>query len=371
MAASNEHVVDPLRPYNALPPIPGPEVLETAGTLRASIRARDAITQLTRVAARIPNPAIVINAIPILEARDSSLIENIVTTSDSLFQHQSLAEDADPSTKEALRYRSALLTGVTSLQSHPLSTRTAIDVVTTMLGSEVGVRRTPGTALKNSITGETIYTPPEGADLLRDKLADWERSVHDESIDPLIRMAACHYQFEAIHPFIDGNGRTGRILNTLMLVEAGFIDTPVLYLSRFILRRRDEYYSLLAGVTFDGAWEPWIDFMLEGLRETAIWTTELIGQIDALMGEVYDKVMRSTGQTIPYGALEVIFTYPYARISTIVDLGIAKRQTASRYLQHLSSLGVVEQVASGREKLYVNRRLLEVLSGATSWQPLQ
>lgn len=371
MTASNEHVPDPVVPYNALPPMPGADVLETAVTLRASIRARDAIAQLTRVAARIPNPAIVINAIPILEARDSSLIENIITTSDLLFQHQGvLADDADPATKEALRYRTALLAGVTSLRARPLSSRTAIDIVQTMLGSDIGVRKTTGTALRNAVTGETIYTPPEGETVLRDMLAAWERSVHDESIDPLIRMAASHYQFEAIHPFIDGNGRTGRILNTLLLVEAGFIETPILYLSRFILSRRDEYYALLAGVTYDAAWEPWIEFMLEGLRETAVWTTELIQRIDTLMGEVYDKVTNSPGQAIPYDALEVIFTYPYARISTIVDLGIAQRQTASRYLKHLADLGVIEQVAAGREKLYVNRRLLEVLGGAVTWAPV-
>ena len=370
MAASNEHVPDPAAPHNALPPMPGADVLETAATLRASIRARDAIAQLTRVAARIPNPAIVINAIPILEARDSSRIENIITKSDSLFRHQALAEDADPATKEALRYRTALLAGVRSLHERPLSSRTAIDIVQTLLGTDVGTRKTPGTTLRNAVTGETIYTPPEGETVLRDMLAEWERSVHDESVDPLIRMAASHYQFEAIHPFIDGNGRTGRILNTLLLVEAGFVDTPILYLSRFIVSRRDEYYALLAGVTYDAAWEPWIEFMLEGLRETAAWTSDMIARIDTLMGEVHDKVMNSSGQAIPYDALEVIFTYPYARISTIVDLGIAQRQTASRYLKHLAALGVIEQVATGREKLYVNRRLLEVLGGASTWTPL-
>ncbi len=370
MTASNEHVTDPSVPFNDLPPMPGADVLETARTLRASIRARDAIAQLVRAAERIPNPGIVINAIPILEARDSSHIENIVTTSDSLFQYQSLPEDADPSTKEALRYRSALLTGVTSIATRPLSTRTAVDIVTTLLGTNVGVRKTTGTALRNSRTGAVIYTPPEGETVIRDHLAAWERSVHDETIEPLIRMAACHYQFEAIHPFIDGNGRTGRILNTLMLVEAGFMDTPILYLSRYILSHSADYYSLLAGVTFRGDWEPWIEFMLEGLRETAGWTAELIGRIDALMGEVYATVDAADGPPIPHEALEVIFTYPYARISTIVDRGIARRQTASRYLQRLAALGVVEQVTAGREKLYVNRRLLEVLEGATTWQPL-
>lgn len=163
---------------------------------------------------------------------------------------------------------------------------------------------------------------------------------------------------------------TGRILNTLQLVEAGFVDAPILYLSRFILSHREQYYALLAAVTYEAAWEPWIEFMLDGLRETADWTTELIGRIDSLMAEVHAKVAGSAGQPIPHDALEVIFTYPYARISTIVDRGIAQRQTASRYLVRLAELGVVEQVTSGREKLSVNRRLLAVLSGATRWDPV-
>lgn len=370
MNDENQHVADPAVPYNDLPPPPKAVVLETALTLKASIRARDAITRLTKAAALIPNPAIVINAIPILEARDSSRIENIVTTSDSLFQFQSLAEDADPATKEGLRYRTALLAGVRSLIEHPLSTRTAIDIAETMLGSNIGIRKTTGTALKNAATGATIYTPPEGEALLREKLADWERFVHDDTIDPLIRMAASHYQFEAIHPFIDGNGRTGRILNTLLLVDYELIDQPILYLSRYILEQRDRYYELLADVTFGGAWVPWIEFMLEGVRETAVWTTQVIERITALMDEVYDHLKSTPGQVIPDEALEVIFTYPYARISTIVELGIAQRQTAARYLNHLASTGIVEQVTSGREKLYVNRRLLDVLGGATTWQPL-
>jgi len=370
MTGSNEHIVAPAVPHNALLPMPGREVLETPATLRASIRARDAITQLTRATARIPNPAIVINAIPILEARDSSRIENIVTTSDALFQHQALADDADPSTKEALRYRTALLAGVRSLDQRPLCTRTAVDIAETLLGSDVGVRKTTGTALKSTVTGEIVYTPPEGESLIRTKLAEWERSVHDASVDPLIRMAASHYQFEAIHPFVDGNGRTGRILNTLMLVEAGFLDMPIFYLSRFILTNRDRYYSLLSQVTYDGAWETWIEFMLEGLRETAEWTTALVGRIDDLMTEVHAKVKRSPGQVVPFEAFEVIFTYPYTRISTLVEHGIAQRQTASRYLKHLAELGVINQVASGREKLYVNRRLLDVLGGATTWTPV-
>lgn len=370
MPAIDRHDFDPERPYNELPGVPGPDVLETTDSLRASIRARDALARLDQAAAAIPNPAIVINAIPILEARDSSRIENIVTTSDALFQYQAAAHDADPATKEALRYRTALLAGARSLAEHPLNARTAVDIVETMLGTDVGVRRTSGTALRNAVTGATIYTPPEGETLIRDKLADWERFVHDDRVDPLVRMAAAHYQFEAIHPFIDGNGRTGRIINTLLLVEYGLIRTPIVHLSRSVLEHRDEYYQLLSAVTRDGAWAPWIEFMLRGVHETAAWTTELIHRIDELMAQVHSAVESSSGQVIPPEALEIIFTYPYARISTMVGRGIAQRQTASRYLARLTDLGIVEAEQHGLDKLWVNRRLLRVLSGSTTWDPV-
>jgi Fic family protein len=356
---------DPAMPYNELPPVPGAELLETHDVLKASIAARDALARLGTAAARIPNPAIVINAIPLLEARDSSRIENIVTTADELFRHQDDdAASTDPAIKEALRYRTALLAGHRSLTSRPVTTRTAVEIVGTLLGGDINVRKIPGTVLRNAQTGAVVYTPPEGEDVLRDKLAEWERFIHDESVDGLVRMAAGHYQFEAIHPFHDGNGRTGRILNTLVLVEQGLLTEPLLYLSRYILERRDDYYRLLRGVTFDGAWSEWLVFMLNGVRETADWTASLVESIAALMARTDAQIRAELPRLHSHELLQVLFTYPYARIGNLVDVGIAKRQTASVYLQELARIGVVEQRAIGREKLYVNGRLLDLLRGA-------
>ena len=188
----------------------------------------------------IPNQAVLINSIPLLEAQASSEIENIVTTTDKLFRfaNESGAQ-ADPATKEALRYRTALIEGFEMLRRRPVSTSTAIAVCSTIKGVELDIRATPGTAMMNEATGAVIYTPPEGQNLLRHQLANWERFIHEaEDIDPLIRLAVMHYQFEAIHPFVDGNGRTGRVLNLLYLVDKGLLDIPVLYLSRYIIANK-------------------------------------------------------------------------------------------------------------------------------------
>jgi Fic family protein len=371
MASTFRHdAPDPGIPYDALPPLPTGELLETTAVLKASIAARDALARLRAATSRLPNPTIVINSIPLLEARDSSRIENIVTTSDQLFRHQGETAVDDPAVKEALRYRTALMQGFQSLDQHPITTRTAVTIASTLLGTPTDIRRVPGTTLRNAATGETIYTPPQGEALLRDKLADWERFVHDDSIDSLVRMAASHYQFEAIHPFLDGNGRTGRILNTLMLVERGLLDQPLLYLSRYILERRDEYYRLLRDVTFAGAWQEWLEFMLAGVRETADWTAALVERVMALMALTDEHVRASLPRIHSQELVQLLFTYPYARIGNVVDAGIAKRQTASEYLQRLAGLGVLEQITAGREKLYLNRRLLDVLGGREDWDPL-
>ncbi len=208
----------PERPYNTLPPLPPTGDLETKTVLRRCITARAALGELKQAAELIPNQAILINTLPLLEAQASSEIENIVTTTDRLFQHVGHDESTDPATKEALRYRQALLEGFRALQHLPIHTATAESVCSRIRGVQMQVRRVPGTKLGNTATGEVIYTPPEGEALLRTLLANWEQFLHNETeLDPLIRMAVAHYQFEAIHPFTDGNGRTGRVLNSLFL----------------------------------------------------------------------------------------------------------------------------------------------------------
>ena len=197
--------------------------------------------------------------------------------------------------KEALRYRAALAQAFQILKERPITTRTAVDICRTIKGVALDIRATPGTALLNEATGEVVYTPPQGQDLLRQKLADWERYLHTEDgVDPLIKLGVLHYQFEAIHPFTDGNGRTGRVLNLLYLVEKGLLDTPTLYLSRYIIQHKSAYYSGLLKVTTDEAWEPWLLFMIEAVRETAIWTTAKIGAIRALLEQHFAGMLANS-----------------------------------------------------------------------------
>lgn len=355
---------DAARPFNDLPGLPPATDIETKAVLRACIEARAAIAELKVSGRLIPNQAVLINSIPILEAQASSEIENIVTTTDRLFRFAGGSETAaDPPTKEALRYRTALSQGFASLKDRPITTRTAIEICRTIKGVALDIRATPGTALHNETTGKVIYTPPEGADLLRQKLSDWERYLHaDDGVDPLIRLGVLHYQFEAIHPFTDGNGRTGRVLNLLYLVEKGLLDSPVLYLSRYIIQHKKEYYDGLLAVTTEGAWEPWLLFMIEAVRDTALWTTAKIVAIRDLLDETAERMRRDLPKIYSRELAETIFVHPYCRIGDLVDAGIAKRQAASTYLKALAEHGILREVEAGREKLYTNPALLNLLS---------
>jgi Fic family protein len=227
----------PDQPYDALPPLPPKVDLESKTVLKQCITARAALAELKRAAELLPNQGVLINTLPLLEARASSEIENIVTTTDRLFQFRDFGEQADAATKEALRYGRALLEGFRSLTGHPLSTRTAAEICSRIKGKEMRVRQVPGTALASDRSGEVINTPPVGEDHIRSLLANWETFLHtDHGLDPLVRMAVAHYQFEAIHPFTDGNGRTGRVINSLFLISENLLTLPILYLSRFIIR---------------------------------------------------------------------------------------------------------------------------------------
>ena len=267
----------PDRPYNELPHLPPKVELETKVVLKRCISARAALAELKQAAELIPNQAILIKTLPLLEAQASSEIENIVTTTDRLFQFQPGDEQADSETREALRYSHALMKGFSELSKHPLNTRTAEEICTQIKGLEMRIRRVPGTALASHATRQVIYTPPVGEDLLRSLLANWEKFLHEATdLDPLVRMAIAHYQFEAIHPFTDGNGRTGRILNTLFLIQENVLSLPILYLSRYIISHKSDYYRLLLKVTAENEWEEWLLYILEGVEETAHWTTTKI-----------------------------------------------------------------------------------------------
>jgi Fic family protein len=291
-----------------------------------------------------------------------------------LFQYQSAGEHADPATREALRHSNALLEGFRALKQFPLNTRTAEQVCTRIKGTEMQVRRVPGTALANQATGEVIYTPPVGENVLRSKLTNWERYLHEaRDVDPLIRMAVGHYQFEAIHPFTDGNGRTGRIINSLYLVQQELLTLPILYLSRYIIRNKAEYYRLLLDVTRNQAWEPWILYVLHGVEDTARWTTEKISVIRDLAALTVTHVKQAAPKIYSRELVDLIFDLPYCRIQNLVERNIAGRQAASRYLKQLVEIGVLQERAVGREKLFIHPKLMHLLTrddnSVSSYQP--
>lgn len=351
-------------PYNHLPPLPPEQDVETKTVLKLCIEARAALAELKQAGELIPNQTILINIIPLLEAKDSSEIENIVTTTDKLFQHAQGHDDhADHATKEALRYRTALYQGVQSIQERPLNTLTAIEICQTIKGVALDIRATTGTALKNSYTGAVIYTPPNGQETIRNLLSNLDQFLHyNEDIDPLIKMAVAHYQFEAIHPFVDGNGRTGRILNILYLMDQQLLTLPILYLSRFIIQNKAKYYELLLSVTTQENWQEWILFILQAVKKSSEWTIAKIKAIRQLHEHSIEYIKNHAEKIYSRELVDVIFEQPYCRISNLVEKGIAKRQAASTYLKKLVELGVLEESAVGKEKLFLHPKLLHLLT---------
>lgn len=352
----------PQEPFNALPPLPPKGELETKLILKQCIRARAALSELKQAGELIPNPSVLINTLPLLEAQASSAIENIITTTDRLFQYREMDESADAATREALRYGQALLEGFQSLKKRPLATRTAEAICSQIKGQPMAVRKIPGTALARS-SGEIVYTPPVGEALLRALLANWEKFLHEATeIDPLVRMAVAHYQFEAIHPFTDGNGRTGRVLNSLFFISEGLLTLPILYLSRFIIGHKTDYYRLLREVTQTDEWEAWILFMLKGVEETAHWTVAKIAAMRKLQQHTTDFVRKAAPKIYSHELMDLIFELPYCRIQNVIQSKIAERQTASVYLKELVRLGVLEEKPVGREKLFIHPKLMRLLT---------
>lgn len=357
----------PNEPYNDLP-MPPVQALETREVLKFTTEARAALAALDQAVYRLPNPSILLNAVTLLEAQASSEIENIVTTTDELFQLASVDNaHANPATKETLRYRTALYAGIAELEARPVSTRTATKVCSSVNGRDMRTRDLPGTFIGDPFTNSVRYTPPSGPDLIADKLEDWERFVHgDHGLDPLVVMAAAHYQFEAIHPFPDGNGRTGRILNILMLIEAKLLREPVLYLSHFIIENKNEYYSLLLDVTKTSEWEKWILFVLRGVHSTAQMTLELIDEIQRLQSDFRNDMRENTGAGANSDVLDLLFERPYCRIVDVMDRCEVSRPTASKWLNELVSEHMLSSIKVGRDRLFINSRLLHILP-----QPLQ
>lgn len=349
-------------PYNDLPLLPPKTELETKKVLKQAIASTRVLAELKGRADEIPNQSMLVNAITLQEAKDSSEIENIVTTQDNLFQaFTANTNTTDAQTKEVLRYRQALWEGYSNLRKRPLSTNTFVSIVQTIRENNAGIRKTAGTRIAKN--NETIYTPPEGEAVIRVLLKNLEDFIHSENgIDDLVRLAVMHYQFEAIHPFSDGNGRTGRILNILYLVEKGLLDAPILYLSKYIIENKNHYYEKLRAVTEQQNWEGWILFILKGVEETAIYTLKKINAINALMQEtILLAKEKLPSRVYSKELIELLFEQPYCKVKFLVDKGIAKRQTAAEYLQELEKIEILKSRKIGVENLFLNVRLFEIL----------
>ena len=354
------------QPYNALPSLPPPLELETKRVLKQTTAASRVLAELKGAGDLIPNQSVLVRMIGLQEAKLSSEIENIVTTNDELYR--AFADETgktDPPTKEVLRYNDALWYGIDQLKAgRPLCTSLFEEIVQIITQNTAGVRRTPGTAIVNDATKAVIYTPPDGERIIRDKLAALESFLHGEDdLDPLVKMAVLHYQFEAIHPFSDGNGRTGRILNILYLISVGLLDVPVLYLSSYVIENKSAYYTGLRQVTEQSAWEDWVLFILRGIEETALATHRRIQSIRALMQETSVKVRTELPKIYSKDLIEVLFAQPYCKIRFLEASGIAKRDAASKYLRQLSQIGVLSPVPAGRDIYYLNKPFFDLLTG--------
>ena len=356
---------DPKEPYNELPLLPPRVELETRSVLKRCVAANRALAELKGAGDLIPNQAMLINAIPLQEAKLSSEIENIVTTQDALFQGAlDEARVTDFATKEVLRYRAALRRGFEAVRDEPLNLGLVEELCSILCDEKVKFRADDGVYIGNPAAKTITYTPPLGAGVMRKKLANLEEFLlGDDDLDPLVRMAVVHYQFEAIHPFIDGNGRTGRILNILFLIHSGLLHIPVLYLSRHLIQHKGDYYRLLRGVTEEGAWEKWVLFMLDAVEATANWTTNRILAIRDLFEQTLVRCRAKLPSKVYSKELvELVFTQPYCKIQFLVEANLAKRQTASEYLQELEKLGVLKAEKRGREVLYKHPALLKLLT---------
>ena len=352
-------------PYNDLPDLPPAAELETIEVLKQAIASARALEKLRGTAARLPNPRVLVSGIVLQEARLSSEVENIVTTNDELYRAAAGAGAdgvVDPATKEVLRYREALWYGFEQIGKRPLSTSLFVELVGIIRQIAAGLRNAPGTTLKSS-KGEVIYTPPAGEDVLYAKLANLERYLYQEDgIDPLVKLAVLHYQFEAIHPFTDGNGRTGRILNVLFLVQRGLLDLPVLYLSHYVLRNRAAYYTGLQLVTEESRWQEWILFMLRGIEETSEETCTLINELLRLIEGASVSFRTRFPNVYSKDLLEIVFSTPYCRIRFIEESMQVSRPTASNYLQKLVEVGLLREARLGRDVYYINDSMVAALS---------
>jgi Fic family protein len=346
--------------------LPYAEDLETKSILKQLPAAHAALAELKGIVRSIPNQIILLNTLGIQEAKDSSSVENIITTHDDLYKaNLDFEVNTSPAIKEVQNYVAAMKRGFELVQTQGLLTnQTILKIQETLEGNNAGFRKLPGTALKNAQTGEIVYLPPQDPNEILSLMANLEQFINDPELsdyDPLVKMAIIHYQFESIHPFYDGNGRTGRILNILYLVLTGLQKLPILYLSSHIIRNKPDYYRLLQGVRENGDWESWISYMIRGVENTARETILLIEELKILIAEM-QVVLRTRYKFYSQELLNNLFEHPYTKIEFLVrDLGVS-RITAANYLNQLAADGVLRKERLGTGNYYVNERLFELLS---------
>jgi Fic family protein len=350
-------------PYNDLPLLPPRADIETKRILRKTISAGRALAQLNGALTNLPNPTLFLDTIYLQEAKASSEVENIITTNDELYKSLVANKKViNQSTKEVLSYKEALWSGLEQLKERPfITTNLCIAIVQCIKKNAASIRNTPGTTLSNS-RGEVIYTPPSGEQVIREKLANLERFINeDDTIDPLIKMAILHYQFEAIHPFSDGNGRTGRILLLLYLKLSGLLDIPAIYLSEYIIRNKTDYYRCLQGVTEKSEWEPFILYMLDMVEETSNKGLKRLNRITTAMEKTADEIKMKLPKVYSKDLIETIFRLPYTKRQHLIAENIGNPKTVGNYLIALEENGFLKSEKVGKEKLYLNPKLLEIL----------
>jgi Fic family protein len=356
---------NPQVPYNDLPLLPPKEEIENKAILKKTISASRALSELKGAITNLPNPTLFLDTIQLQEAQASSAIENIVTTHDELFKASVASKKiANPSVKEVFHYKGALWLGLDALEKQPiLNTNLFIQLVQTIKENQSGIRNVPGTQLKNPVTGQVIYSPPEGEAVIREKLKNLEDYIHSEDgTDPLVKMAIIHYQFEAIHPFFDGNGRAGRILILLYLKLTGLLDLPALFLSRYIIENKGTYYAKLRGVTEKKDWQGWILFMLDMIEQSARQDRKRILEIEALMLNMGKEIQAQLPRVYSKDLLEILFRLPYTKRHYLEEAGLGTLKTVGNYLQELEAAGFLKSEQVGKEKLYLNFNLLKILT---------
>lgn len=353
------------KPYNTLPPLPPKrEKIETVKVLRQLVKSSVALAELKGLAPTLPNPSILLNAVILKEARASSEIENVITTQDKLYQALSAkGKEPDPATKEVLRYREAALFGLNFIkQKGFLSTNAIINIQKILVENNAGIRKLPGTALRNASTNKVIYTPPDDHEVISKLLKNLEEYINEQDdVSPLIKMAVQHYQFESIHPFYDGNGRTGRIINILQIILHDLLKSPILYLSEYIIQNKAEYYRLLQEVRIKDKWEDWILYMLKGVEKASHEAIEQIKAIQQLFISTQEKIKKEAPKAYDKELVEILFEHPYCKTEILTSRLNISRITASKYLKQLEGIHVLKSKQVWKERIYINTRLFDLL----------